>query len=370
MTWFLNQVMDHEAEQQSGAGKYVRGRGRRAHRNGHRERTLNTRHGLLQLSKPQLREFPFRTKVFETYSRVENALTSVIMESYIQGVATRDVRSVVEQLGVENISPSTVSRMAKELDAAVHQFLDRPIDDEIAFLIVDASYFKVRDGARYVSKALFVVAGIRADGNREILGAKIADGEDGLLWEGYFDELKARGLHGVRMVISDGHKGIIQAVQHSFTGAARQLCQVHFMRNILKTMAKKHWPEVSYEMKAAMNNPEAVPAFRERLLSLGLEKSVDMLDRYHDSLFNYTAFPRQYWRRLRTTNMLERINLELKRRTRKVGAFPGEQSLLRLTVSILMDINECSGPLNAETTMTNKQVQETVYTLGGQEGVQ
>ncbi|MBX8634956.1 MAG: transposase [Thermoplasmata archaeon] len=108
----------------------------------------------------------------------------------------------------------------------------------------------------------------------------------------------------------------------------------------MKTMAKRHWPEVSYEMKAAMNSPESVPAFRERLLSLGLEKAADMLDRYHDSLFNYTSFPRQYWRRLRTTNMLERINLELKRRTRKVGAFPGEQSLLRLTVSILMDINE------------------------------
>ncbi len=186
MTWFINQVMEYETEQQSGAGRYVRGKGRRAHRNGYRER-LATGHGLLKLSKPQLREFPFRTKVFETYSRVENALTSVIMESYIQGVATRDVRSIVEQLGVENISPSTVSRMAKELDVAVYQFLDRPIDDEIAFLIVDASYFKVRDEARYVSKALFVVAGIRADGYREILGAKIADGEDGLLWEGYFD---------------------------------------------------------------------------------------------------------------------------------------------------------------------------------------
>ena len=146
--------------------------------------------------------------------------------------------------------------MAKELDAAVHQFLNRPIDDEIAFLIVDASCFMVRDGARYLSKALFVVAGIRADGNREILGAKIADGEDGLLWEGYFDELKARGLHGVKMVISDGHKGIIQAVQHSFTGAAWQLCQVHFMRNILKTVAKSHWTEVLYEMKAARNSPD------------------------------------------------------------------------------------------------------------------
>ena len=332
--------MDHETEQQSSAVKCVRGKGRRAHRNGHRERTLDTRHRLLQLSRPQLREFPFRTKVFETYSRVENALTSVIMETYIQGVATRDVRSVVEQLGVENISPSTVSRMAKELDVAVHQFLDRPIDDEIAFLIVDASYFKVRDGARYVSKALFAAAGIRADGNREVLSANIADGEDGLLWEGYFDELRARGLHEVKMVISDGLKSIIQAVQHSFTGAAWQLCQVHFMRNVMKTMAKKHRLEVSYELKAAMNNPEAVPAFRERLLSLGLEKAADMLDCYHDSLFNYTTFPRQYWRRLRTTNMLERINLELKRRTWKVGAFPGEQSLLRLAVSILMDINE------------------------------
>ena len=115
---------------------------------------------------------------------------------------------------------------------------------------------------------------------------------------------------------------------------------MHFMRNILKTMAKKHWPEVSFEMKAAMNNPDSIPAFRERLLSLGLEKSADMLDRYHDSLFNYTAFPRQYWRRLRTTNMLERINLELKRRTRKIGALPNDRSLLRLAVSILMDIDE------------------------------
>ena len=124
-----------------------------------------------------------------------------------------------------------------------------------------------------MSKALFAAAGIRADGNREVLGAKIADGEDGLPWEGYFDELKARCLHEVKMVISDGHKGILQAVQHSFTGAAWQLCHFHFIRNILKTMAKKHRPEVSYELKAAMNNPKAVPAFRERLLPLGLEKA-------------------------------------------------------------------------------------------------
>ena len=207
--------------------------------------------------------------------------------------------------------------MSKELDGRVDEFLERRIDSGMPYLIVDATYFKVRDGPKYVSKALFIVAGVGFDGHREILGARIADAETELLWEGYFDELKARGLHGVKMVISDGHKGIIQAVQHSFTGAAWQLCHVQFMRNILKTMAKKHWPEVSYEMKAAMNNPESVPAFRERLLSMGLEKSADMLDRCHDSLFNCTPFPRHYWRGLRTTNMLERINLELKRRTRK-----------------------------------------------------
>ncbi len=142
------------------------------------------------------------------------------------------------------------------------------------------------------------------------------------------------------MVISDGHLVIIQAVQHSVTDAAWQLCRVHFLRNLLNTMGKEHWSEVSYEMNAATNNPESVTAFRVSLLFLGLQKATDMLDRCHDSLFNRTAFPRQYWRRLRTMNLLECINLELKMRACTIGAFPGEQSLLRLTVSILMDINE------------------------------
>jgi len=232
LTWFLNHVMDYEVEQQAGAGRYDRAKGRRAHRNGYRERTHTTRHGQLTLSKPQQ-----RVSIQDIYFR--NILTC--------GECTGQCDNGIVSPGCCNKGRDECCGTA---GGGAHITVNSLKDGGGT-----GCSFKVRDGARYVSKALFVVAGICADGHREILGAKIADGEDALLWEGYFDELKARGLHGVRMVISDGHRGITQAVQHSFPNASWQLCQVHFMRNLLKTMAKKHWPQISYEMKTAMNNP-------------------------------------------------------------------------------------------------------------------
>ena len=251
LTWFLNAIMDHEAQSQAGASYYERSSLRRAHRNGYRKRTLKTRYGTLELLKPQLREFPFETQVFDRYSRVEKALRNAIVESYLQGVSTRKVREVVQALGVEAISPSEVSKVTKELNEKVEEFLSRPIEEEVPYLFVDASYYKVRDerAGRYRTEALLIVAGVRKDGYREILGMKLAESEGEVFWQELFEELKERGLRGVELVVSDGHRGIRGAVEKAFIGASWQMCHVHFVKGILKRVPKKRWKEVSQRLK-------------------------------------------------------------------------------------------------------------------------
>jgi transposase-like protein len=340
ITWFLNQVMEFEALQQSGAEKYERNDRRKAQRNGYRKRSLTTRHGTLELLKPQLREVPFQTQVFERYSRTEKALANAIMESYLQGVSARRMKQVISQLGIENISASRVSRIAQELDEKVREFLSKPIEQEIKYLFVDATYFKIRDSVRYTNKALFVVAGVRKDGYREILGARIADSEDAMFWEDFFTDLKKRGLKGVELIISDGHKGIQKAVTTSFQGSSWQMCHVHLIRAVLKTIPKKHQKEVAEKIKEAMDDPLQLSEVKEYLEERRFNKAIETLDRFHFDTHNYQAFPKEHWRKIRTTNILERVNKELKRRSKVIGAFPNEEALLRLSVSILIDINE------------------------------
>ncbi|AKB38779.1 Mobile element protein [Methanosarcina siciliae C2J] len=194
ITWFLNLVMEEEALLQSGAKRYERTDSRKASRNGYKPRTLLTRYGELELLKPQFREFPFETQIFEKYSRVEKAILSAVAESYLQGVSTRRVDKIMTSLGVEGISASSVSRITKGLDEKVCEFLSKPIEHEISYLFIDATYLKVRDGLHYENKALFIVAGVRSDGYREILGARLADSEDSLFWQDLFEDLKERGL--------------------------------------------------------------------------------------------------------------------------------------------------------------------------------
>jgi putative transposase len=194
LTWFLNLVMQLESTEQINAEPYQRIESRKAHRNGYKDRSLKTRVGELKLKKPQFREISFETKVFDRYSRVEKALINAIIESYLQGVSTRRIKDIVSRLGIEDLSASSVSRISKELDERVEEFLKRPIGHPIPDLFVDASYFKVRTDLRYVTKAFLVVTGIRDDGYREILGAKIAEGEDELFWSGLFQDLVDRGL--------------------------------------------------------------------------------------------------------------------------------------------------------------------------------
>jgi putative transposase len=340
LTWFLNLVMQFEAMEQIDAEPYQRVGSRKAHRNGYKERSLKTRVGELRLKKPQFREIPFQTKVFDRYSRVEKALINAIVESYLQGVSTRRIQDIVSRLGIEELSASSVSRIAKELDEKVEEFLKRPIEHPIQYLFVDASYFKVRTDSRYVTKAFLVVMGIRDDGYREILGARIADGEDELFWSGLFQDLADRGLSGVKLVISDGHKGIQKAVEKSFLGASWQMCHVHLVRAVLRNVAKKYHKEIADKIKIALEDETKAQELILELEGRGYSKAADTLEHFRFSLWNYRSFSREHWRRIRTTNGLERINKELKRRTRVVGAFPSDKSFMRLGVSILIDINE------------------------------
>jgi putative transposase len=340
LTWFLNLVMQLEAVQQSGAEPYERSEARTAQRNGYKERSLKTRVGELILEKPQFRGKSFKSCIFDKYSRVELALTNAIAESYLQGVSTRRIREVVSHLGVERLSASTVSRIAKELDEKVTEFLKRPIERPIPYIYVDASYFKVRDSGKYVTKAFLIITGVRDDGYREILGAKITDNESEGFWSGFFDELIDRGLSGVKLVVSDGHKGIQSAVQSRFLGAAWQMCQVHFNRAVLNNIPNKDKEEVAEKLRQGLEDESKMKELAVELSQKRCSKSADTIDRFSQDIWNHRAFPKEHWKRIRTTNGLERINKELKRRSRVIGAFPNDGALLRLGVTILRDINE------------------------------
>ena len=340
LTWFLNLVMQLEAIQQSGAEPYERNEARTTQRNGYKERSLKTRVGELILKKPQFRDRSFKSCIFDKYSRVELALTNAIAESYLQGVSTRRIREIVAHLGVERLSASTVSRIAKELDEKVEEFLKRPIEQPIPYIYVDASYFKVRDSGKYVTKAFLIVTGIRDDGYREILGAKITDSESEGFWSGLFDELIDRGLKDVKLVVSDGHKGIQSAVSSRFLGATWQMCQVHFSRAVLNNIPNKDKEEVAEKLRQGFEDQAKMAELAAQLVQKRYSKSADTIDRFSQDIWNHRAFPKEHWKKIRTTNGLERINKELKRRSRVVGAFPNDGALLRLGVTILMDINE------------------------------
>jgi len=300
-----------------------------------------TRFGEITLLKPDFRDISFETSVFEKYSRVERAVINAILESYKEGVSTRRIQSIMSQLGIQGVSADTVSRMATELDAQVQEFLSRPIEQPIIYLIVDATYLKVRQRSRYINQAVLIIVGVRADGYREILGIKVADQEDEGFWFSLFEDLKNRGLVGTQLVISDGHKGIRNAVIRAFPGASWQLCHVHFLRAIMRNLPKKAYPLVVPMIKEKLNGDEdELGVVAQELDKMGYTKGADTIERFMFDVGNYRAFPKSHWKRIRTTNMVERVNVEIKRRSKVVGAFPSPDSVIRLIGSILMDMNE------------------------------
>ncbi len=247
---------------------------------------------------------------------------------------------MISHLGVEKISASYVSKLGLELDGKVQEFFSRPLESYYPYIFVDTSYYKIRDESRYVNKAFLVIAGIRSDGYREVLGGCIADCESELTWEDLFSDLKARGLEKVDIVVSDGHKGIQTAVERSFPGSSWQMCHVHFIRAVLRKLPKKLHREIGTLLKEALSDHGRLQKCADDLDSRGFPRAADTIERFIPGLLNYRSAPDDHWRRIRTTNLLERVHEELKRRYRPIAAFPSDSSLLRLAGTILMDINE------------------------------
>ena len=340
---FLNAVMEKEFEAFIGAGKHERSEERVDYRNGHKERQLKTTLGELNLLRPYARSGRFETKLFENYSRIDKALASIIVEGYLKGISTRKVESVLGELDIE-LSHATVSNLSYELDELITEFRTSPLRKYYPYLYVDALYLKVFNGSRFVSQAVMIAIGVNEDGYREVLDIDIMDEESYPSYLGFFDALKDRGISKVDLVISDGHKGIKRAASESFVGSSWQLCSVHFKRNLMKIVPKKSLNEVFDYLNDILKAESTAQAHS---LAHGMiatyeekfPKLAEYLMKNLGDVMSFIAFPEKHHRKIHSTNLVERFNKEVKRRTKVIGAFPSEGSALRLLVPLAVDTN-------------------------------
>jgi len=345
MQTLLNEAMKLERCLALGAGPYERTPQRRGYANGFKPKTLATRVGTLQLSVPQTRGVEFYPSVLERGTRSERALMVSIAEMYLQGVSTRKVTAVMEQLCGRQVSSAQVSRAVQTLDEELVKWRQRPLG-EIPYLQLDARYEKVRVGGTVVSCSLLIATGITPEGQRTVLGTSVSLSEAEVHWRDFLADLQARGLHGVRLVTSDDHAGLKAACQARFTGVPWQRCQFHLAKNLLdhlpSSVAQR---EASGDLRAVFNAPDRTEA--ERLLGRIVAKYAPISKKLAAWLeanvpegLTVFDFPAEHRRRLRTNNSLERLNRELKRRTRVVSIFPNEDSLLRLATAVLMETDD------------------------------
>ena len=341
----VQQVLEAEMTSFLGAGAYERSVERRGWRNGFKPRVLKTRVGKLELLVPKDREGQFQTELFERYQRSEKALVLSMLEMYIAGVSTRKVSAITETLCGLEVSRSQVSALAEKLDLELSAWRQRPLEKVYPYLVIDARYERVRRAGAVVSQGVLVVVGISEEGYREVLGAWLADSETEASWGQVFAELKQRGLHGVRYVVSDDHQGLVRAVGRHFQGAMWQRCQVHFLRNALQMCGARDKALVVGLVKN-ITEAETREAAREAMAQAVVElakrapKVARLLEEHGEEILAVYALPRAHRKKMRTTNLLERQNQELKRRTRVVRVFPHEQSCLRLVTALLMETNQ------------------------------
>jgi len=340
---FLNAVMEKEFEAFIGAGRHERSDERVDYRNGHKERQLKTTLGELNLLRPYARSGRFETKLFENYSRIDKALASMIVESYLKGISTRKVESVISELDIE-LSHTTVSTLSRELDELITEFRTSPLRRHYPYLYTDALYLKVFNGSRFISQAVIIAIGVNEDGYREILDIDIVYEESYATYKGFFDTLKDRGVEKVDLIISDGHRGIKKAASESFAGSSWQLCTVHFKRNLMKIVPKKEISSVLEDINGLFKAKDVQDAYDYGSgMIAAYEQSHPklakfLIDNIEDAV-TFLAFPKRHHRKIHSTNVLERFNKEVKRRTRVVGAFPSEGSVLRLLVPLAVDTN-------------------------------
>ena len=340
-------LIDAEATAAVGAGRYERTDARTAYRNGSRERVLSTTAGDLNLKIPKLRSGSFFPSLLERRRRVDQALFAVIMEAYLHGVSTRKVDDLVKALGADTgISKSEVSRICADLDAEVAAFRERDLSAQAyPYVFLDATYVKARVNHRVVSQAVVVATGVRADGWREVLGFAVGESETGPFWTEFLRSLKARGLRGVQLVISDAHEGLKQAVAGVLVGSTWQRCRVHFLRNLLAHVPAGDAEMVAAYVRTIFAAPDA-PSARTQLgtvtdaLADRYPKAATMLADATEDLLAYATFPRAHWKKIWSTNPLERLNKEIKRRTDVVGVFPNPEALLRLAGAVLVEAHD------------------------------
>jgi transposase-like protein len=343
----VQQILEAEMTEHIGAAPYERLEGRTGHRNGHKPRMLRTRVGTLNLLVPQDREGTFSTRLFCRYQRNEKALCLALMEMYVEGVSTRKVKEVTEALCGTSFSKSLVSQLASSLDSELKAWRNRPLEAKAyPYLFVDARYEKVRVDHRIVSQGVLIVSGVREDGFREILAVEVADTESEATYHELFRSLKRRGLSGVELVVSDDHEGLKAATARHFQGAAYQRCQVHYMRNLLGMVGHAKRKELASDLRAIFAASERDQAMAvatsvaNKWRGWGIEKVSEHIEEHVEECLSCLAFPESHRRRIRTTNGLERLNQEIKRRTRVVRIFPNRESCLRLVTALAIEQSE------------------------------
>lgn len=345
LTTFVNALLSAQADAVCGAGYGERTPERVNSRNGYRHRDLDTRVGTLDVAVPKLRTGSLYPEwLLERRKRAERALASVVATCYLLGVSTRRMDKLVQTLGITGLSKSQVSVMAKELDEHVEQFRTRRLEESgpFTFVAADALVLKVREGGRVVPVHVLVATGVNADGHREILGVQVTTSEDGAGWLGFFRDLSARGLSGVKLVTSDAHAGLVAAIGATIPGAAWQRCRTHYAANLMSATPKTSWPWVKALLHSIYDQPDAdaVHAQFNRVLDALAEKLpavAEHLEGARADILAFTPFPKEVWRQIWSNNPNERLNREIRRRTDVVGIFPDRASIIRLVGAVLAE---------------------------------
>jgi putative transposase len=344
LAFAAERLMNLEVEALTGVPAGVRSPDRLTHRNGYRERAWDTRAGRIDLAIPKLRKGSYFPVFLEPRRTAEKALTAVIQEAYVHGISTRSVDDLVKAMGASGISKSQVSRLCEEIDERVNAFLSRPIEGEWPYLWIDATYLKTREAGRIVSSAVILAVGVNSDGRREVLGIASGASEAEPFWTAFLRSLADRGLRGVKLVIADDHKGLRAASSRVFH-AAQQRCRVHWMRNAMAHLAPKQRPAVVAMLKTIFAQ-ETAEAAREQWASVAdalrerCPKLVALMDRSREEVLVYMSFPREHWGQIASTNPLERLNGEIKRRADVVGIFPNDRAVIRLVGALMLEQND------------------------------
>jgi transposase-like protein len=341
----VNELMSQEAQALCGAGYEERSLGRVNARNGYRDRTLQTRVGTLALQVPKLRRGTYFPTFLEAHKRSEEALLAAVAQAYVSGVSTRNMEALVATLGVQSMSASQVSELCKRLDSAVDDFRNRPLKGAYPYVWMDALVMKCREGGRVVNTSCLIAVGVNMEGRREVLGLEVVTQESGEDWLQFLRGLKARGLSGVRLVVSDAHAGLQGAIEATMSGSSWQRCRTHMMRNILSQVPKHQQALVATLVRSVFAQPdrETVEQQFEQVvaqLRKSFPKVAGMLVDAKEDILAFRHFDKGHWKQIWSNNPQERLNKEIRRRTDAVGVFPHRESIIRLVGSVLCDQNE------------------------------